>query len=750
MKRFLTTLFLILSSVAIFAQGWPANYGGVMLQGFYWDSYSETKWTNLTAQADELSQYFDLIWVPNSGNCQSTTSMGYLPIWWFNETSSFGNEAELRAMIKAYKDHGTGIIEDVVINHKNGVSNWCDFANETWNGKSITWSMADICNTDECKDNGYTPTGAADEGDDFNGGRDLDHTGANVQKNVKIYLDFLLNDLGYIGFRYDMVKGYKPYYTGMYNSSANPEFSVGEYWDSNYDNVVNWIKETALYKGDGIYRSAAFDFPLKYSINNVFNNSTWSGLSNKGIAGDPNLSRYAVTFVDNHDTYRSTSIPVTSNILAANAFILALPGTPCILLPHWTAYQDELKKMILARKAAGVTNQSSITTQTYYTNTTNGTTTDNGYITEVTGTNARILVESGYTPNYNANSMYRYKAVSVGTTANPNYAFYISEDDPMTYHPDHLAAYFEVPASYGQIYCWAWNSTTNFTGGTWPGVQCTFVGTASNGNNIWRWETTSSETPTNIIFTNKTSGNYQTGNLVFTNGGYYVYGNDGAIAPATKTMNPTMSSTGYDRTFTENQHSTVCLPFALSAEDVSKLDGKLYKMSNYDSKTGTIYFTRVTSTEAYKPYMFLANTTAKSFEIFKWVPITTGSVSEDVINGMHFIGTMSRQNLVSSNTTNTYFGYKETDGTFIQAGTTNGVNVNPYRCYFYTKADGSAKINNMVFDDTTTGITTPSVNLQDHSGNVYSLDGRIVRSAGSTSQLSKGIYIINGKKIVIR
>ena len=39
----------------LLAQGWPTGYGGVMLQGFYWDSYSATKWTRLTAQADELA-----------------------------------------------------------------------------------------------------------------------------------------------------------------------------------------------------------------------------------------------------------------------------------------------------------------------------------------------------------------------------------------------------------------------------------------------------------------------------------------------------------------------------------------------------------------------------------------------------------------------------------------------------------------------------------------------------------------------
>ncbi|WP_234398154.1 hypothetical protein [Prevotella fusca] len=41
------------------------------------------------------------------------------------------------------------------------------------------------------------------------------------------------------------------------------------------------------------------------------------------MAGDPNMSRYAVTFIDNHDTYRNENgEKLQNNVLAANAFIL--------------------------------------------------------------------------------------------------------------------------------------------------------------------------------------------------------------------------------------------------------------------------------------------------------------------------------------------------------------------------------------------------------------------------------------------
>ena len=56
MKKLFSTIVALTATIAMLAQGWPAQYDGVMLQGFYWDSYSDTKWTKLTNQADELAR----------------------------------------------------------------------------------------------------------------------------------------------------------------------------------------------------------------------------------------------------------------------------------------------------------------------------------------------------------------------------------------------------------------------------------------------------------------------------------------------------------------------------------------------------------------------------------------------------------------------------------------------------------------------------------------------------------------------
>lgn len=373
-------------------RGWPANYGGVMLQGFYWDSYDATRWTALTDRAQELSQAFDIIWVPNSASVDASgtaQTMGYVPVYWLRHNSCFGTQAQLVDMIQAFKRRGTSIMGDVVINHKAGRSGWVDFPNESVTGPvtgdtySLSWSLADICSTDECTAAGYAASGAPDEGEDFDGARDLDHTRSNVQNNCKAYTKFLIDELGYDGFRYDMSKGYAAYYTGMYNAYSQPTFSVGEYWDGNANTLRWWLDGT---KVDGAIQSAVFDFSLKYPINSAFNGN-WSALNDKGLSADPNYQRYAVTFIDNHDTGRNNNYDcLKNNVMAANAFILAMPGTPCILYKHYNAYTEQMTNCIRARRAAGVHNQSPIVTQQE----SNG-----GYIIETQGTRGSLYLQLG-------------------------------------------------------------------------------------------------------------------------------------------------------------------------------------------------------------------------------------------------------------------------------------------------------------------------------------------------------------------
>ena len=663
--KVLMLLFTIHCSLfTSFAQGWPENYGGVMLQGFYWDSYNDSRWVTLEKQVNDLASNFDLIWIPQSGNCGGQ-SMGYDDLYWFtNYSSSFGDEAQLRSMIQTFKAAGLGTIADVVVNHRRDMGHWTDFPAETYNGVTYEMTYNDICSNDEAAKNGHEVGPNKDTGEGWDGMRDLDHKSENVQAIVKAYLKFLLNDLGYTGFRYDMVKGYSAEYTGMYNVDSNPQFSVGEYWDGNTTAVMKWIDGT---KSGGAIQSAAFDFPFRYTVRNALrgsnndkNNKNWNQapdyrlLSSESLAGKNGYRRYSVTFVENHDTeYRSSTAqqdPIRKDTLAANAYLIAMPGTPCVFMKHWQAYKPEIKAMIAARKTAGITNTSSYINfrshADYYANIIK--VGDENRLLVIVGDEAQVepassqwtKILSGYHyAYYLANNLetawvnkgsgdfsepfdVELKAVSntddaqlvyttdgtepsatngtqclsgtllhidaastllkVGLLVNGvvsgivtrSFTYQEEGPEPEVTIPDfctvaegEVCAFFEAPFTWtNTIHCWAWSDSPseNFSGGNWPGVACELIGTAPNGNKVFKWtwdgkkqKGSSATKPAMIIFNNE--GQPQTADLAFTQAGYYTQ--DGLFGVVTTTA----------------IRSIPTLIDQLSTPDVYSLDGRLVR-----------------------------------------------------------------------------------------------------------------------------------------------------------------------------
>lgn len=489
MKKLTSFLIAVSLPVLSLAQGWPANYEGVMLQGFYWDSYSDSQWAYLESQADDIARYFDLIWIPQSGYSGSSNNMGYTPQYYFNQNSSFGTEGQLRSMIKAYKDRGTGMIADVVINHRNNLGaggSWVDYPAEQYNGETYQMLSTDIVKNDDggktqtwATQNGYSLSANNDTGEGWDGCRDLDHKSNNVNKVVKAYLDFLINDMGYAGFRYDMVKGYSASFTADYNTSSNPTYSVGEYWD-NSSAIKNWINGT---KVDGVPQSAAFDFQFRYRVRDALKNNNFATLagSTSDQAGYPliyqeDYKRYAVTFVENHDTeYRSATAqqdPLKGDTVAANAYMLAMPGTPCVFYKHWLSHKKELKLLIAARKQAGIQN-----TSDYVELSKNA----SCYVVKSTGSKGNLICAVGYAASSYAcptgytlilsGSKYRYY---LENSALADWADIVAridkeeEPEPFTAHD----ATVYVKADFTPLYFYVWDSNNNTQlNGAWPGKR---------------------------------------------------------------------------------------------------------------------------------------------------------------------------------------------------------------------------------------------------------------------------------------
>lgn len=403
----------------------PEQCTDVMLQAFYWDSYDlkakygTTQWETLSNQASEIATYFDLVWLAPSA--KSSGGTGYHPSQWCNQTSYHGSRGMLEKLIKNLHAGNVKVIADIVVNHRDNRTSWCNFWSEDF-GKygQFQLTASHICKDDEVNTDSKagscqgSATGAYDTGEKYNAARDLDHTNTYVQNAVKAYLKWMRDEMKYDGFRFDVAKGFSPSYFGVYASDSKPYFAVGEYLDGNYDLLKAWVNGTGN-------KSTAFDFALKFQgLNDGLAKGDLSKLVwNNQPAGliHSDMRRWAVTFVDNHDTFERgngndfTGINNKDLILQANAFILSNPGVPCVFYPHWVKYKDDIQKMIVARKSVGIHNQSAVTINE------SG---NDKYIATIAGKNGNLILKLGAGSNAQATPAGYTKAAS-GT----NWAMYI-------------------------------------------------------------------------------------------------------------------------------------------------------------------------------------------------------------------------------------------------------------------------------------------------------------------------------------
>ena len=385
-KVFFSMVSALLITMPLQAEniGVPAECEDVMLQAFYWDSYTlnkygRTKWIDLLADTAAINANFDLVWLPPSAS--STGGVGYYHACLSNQDSEWGQKSKLTSLITALHKGKTKVLGDIVINHRGNKSSWCDFREDDFTflyGGKFQLTEEHICSNDEC----FTTSGSscynsatrgnADTGTNDAGARDLDHRSEYVQTWVKAYLKWMMGYMRYDGFRYDMTRGYSGGYLSMYNEATQPYFSVSEYWES-ITNTTNHLKSTN-------FNTTIFDFPLKFKMCTALKNGYYSQLVNpsESLRGK-GYGKYAVTFIDNHDTFERSdnqggefigynidlqNAANKNKILQANAYILMLPGVPCVFWPHWKSYPEEINALIALRKKAGIHSESAVLSET--------------------------------------------------------------------------------------------------------------------------------------------------------------------------------------------------------------------------------------------------------------------------------------------------------------------------------------------------------------------------------------------------
>ena len=213
-----------------------------------------------------------------------------------------------------------------------------------------------------------------------------------------------------------------------------------------------------------------------------------------------------------------------------------------------------------------------------------------------------------------------------------------------------------------------------------------------------------------------------------------------ATAPEEKTI----TDVTLNRTFNADRWNPVCLPFAITAEQITEWFGEESEVAEYigdEESNGnvTVKFRKKTDgMNANTPYLLFPkkNVTVSKFPAVEIIatdmPKSEGSIFD-------FVGTYTNQSKGSSEIQ--MGDYIVSGGIFKKASGGNAIKA--FRAYLRQRDVSNAKTVSMLFEDETTGIAELKDNVVMPTV-YYDLQGRRVADP------SKGIYIVNGKKVIIK
>jgi alpha-amylase len=338
---------------------------GVLMQAFYWDcprtSNKQFRWWDAIRQEIPYlrSAGITALWLPPACKAKDVISMGYDPFDFYdlgeymqkNHTMKetwFGSKADLLELIQAAHGSGMQVLADLVINQCSGG----DLETNPYTGEEWYTKFDPASNKFKRNYECFHPSKyESDDGSVFAGfaRTDLCHRNPYVYSEIVEYCRWLVEDIGFDGFRFDCAKGYGGWITKSiqeyrYRYSAGDKkyykpFGVGELWEERDQPVENWLDDVN-YSSDN--PASAFDFVLRQRLHNLCMDNQFS-LKELADWDSTLLNRpfEAVTFAENHDTCSPHPDVADKEIfkdkMLAYSFILTHPGYPCIF---WRDYFD--------------------------------------------------------------------------------------------------------------------------------------------------------------------------------------------------------------------------------------------------------------------------------------------------------------------------------------------------------------------------------------------------------------------------
>lgn len=201
------------------------------------------------------------------------------------------------------------------------------------------------------------------------------------------------------------------------------------------------------------------------------------------------------------------------------------------------------------------------------------------------------------------------------------------------------------------------------------------------------------------------------------------------------------------RTLYADEWNTLCLPFPLSASQIAKTWGEGTQIAEFVSKSETkAYFDYCYEIEAGKPCLICPERIEET-QVYKFAGIDTNTWAESdspeqIVGDIKFVGfyspTLVKKGSYAFGDVNKLY-HLDID-----------MQANGYRCYL-EDITGTGRKLTWGFNDNTTDIDGTFVAPQAPKvGNIYTVNGQLVRRNSTAAGLAPGVYIMNGIKLIVK
>lgn len=383
------------------------------MQYFEWYiSPDENLWKKVTAQASYLSSIgITHIWLPPAYKASSgmyDAGYGAYDLYDLGEfyqkgsiRTKYGTKDEYLNAIRTLKGNNINVLADIVLNHKLGADDtedviaieddvynrnikisepktiraWTVFnfpgRNNTYSDFKWNWTHFKGVDWDDIEKRNsifqfygknWDHDVDSEKGNfDYLMGADVDFDNIEVIRELTKWGKWYLTTTNVDGFRIDAAKHisaefYKEWLADLRLDSGKNLYTIGEYWSTNINSLLNYIKTTN-------YTMKLFDVPLHYNFFKASHDASNFDMS-KIFEGTlvSTSPEYAITFVDNHDTELGQSldswIPEWFKSIAYSLILLRRDGTPCVFYGDYygipkkdfPSQKSKIEPLILARK----------------------------------------------------------------------------------------------------------------------------------------------------------------------------------------------------------------------------------------------------------------------------------------------------------------------------------------------------------------------------------------------------------------